>query len=1117
MMTTTFIILLFLIILQFSSIALASNNVQTTKTKFLRFESEPESVDTELNKKVHFKCNAKPRKSRIQWLINEEPVRIDERAIFTTSDSLIIQLPEKIDQNVGVYTFDELMKSEIQCRAEYKNQVLLSQPAKIVVAFLSDFPLNEADEIKVDVKEQQIALIPCKPPNSPPKVITNFLFKNKLIESNDEKYHLMPSGDLQIFNVTMEDSGQYRCIAHNPWLKMRKNSSSLVTLHVEKKFENLDTSIEQDRSVSDKLEFLKSPKQKYTAFRGTDQLIFECVASSILPVTMNWYRDDRHPLPSDRIKIIGGNLVISNVQATDQGIYNCEATNGHKTITATSELEVQQTPSIKTELDSNRQLHLGEHSEFECSVNGNPIPRIDWYLNGLKLNNLNSAQYDIEILIISEDTSKLIIKKVSEFHHGILQCFASNGVSSVYSVSKLEVIGNGSTISKPKTSTTLTTKNKTKKLINNDMAIPNKPKIIRLSSDSVIVHWKIPKQGRLPITFFKIQYRDLNQFNTTTDWITVEEDIAPNINSFAISSLQSDRFYKFRIMAVYKNQDSQDGRVSDKFFLAKKPTTPRPNTIPTIYEGKSDNSNSIEIYWDCRFELDEKVDGFIIHYRPTQSAESYHKITIDNNRTRAHTITHLAQSKQYDIRIQSFNMGGVSDFSKITTVRTLSALTPDGELEDELIDETPELPDNLNPTNFNENNSKEEDTIIKKNNNSIIELSNNDNKTTSTTTSTTFTTTTTTTTESTEQDNLKAADPLSTQSPLFYLIIGFIALILILLVCYTIIIAKRCSVRKKKKRSKQKNDNKFDLDDENFILKTDEDSLHRSFNEPIYSTNGKLSTNPHLTQKAIKNYNHNYATIGGSRETRSMFNKNNDVYDSSMNIRINKFCDDSISNSLLAINGSNHHHQIIKRGQDLSTNHNNRMSSNTTISYHNLTSRNSMNPFHNKNLLLPELPDTKQITSTLGRHNHRQNNTRFEDLYGKTGMQPFATINRSNSVARLNAGTLERKRKSSRNDLFSVLNIKEENELTTPTHIVDLQGSPNSNYRAVRFISNNSNGGTIMNSTLLNNNLVPNGNSSLNSSNLSYENTNSTARAYLTQQQQQPQHNGNITMMQSSC
>ena len=1194
-MLTLKILAFVVLVLRFSSLNAAATNLPT-KTRFLRFESEPESVYTELNKKVHLKCLAKPKKSRIQWLINEEPVRIDEKAIFTTPDSLIIQLPERTDQNVGLYSFDELVKSEIQCRAEYKNQVLLSQPAKIIVAFLNDFPYSE-DEVKVDIKERQIAVIPCKPPNSPPRVVTNFAFKNKLIESNDEKYYLMPSGNLQIFNVSMDDSGLYQCIAYNPWLKERKNSTNLVTLHVEKQFHNpYDVSLEHDKSVTEKLEFLSTPKQKYSVIRGTDLQIFECVASSILPVNVSWSREDGKPLPKNRFKIVGGNLILSGVQVTDQGSYNCEATNGHKTITATSELEVKQTPSIKTELES-KQIQIGEQTEFECSVNGNPISRIDWYLNGLKLTNLNSAQYDVRIESVGEDTSKLIIQKASEFHSGIVQCFASNDVSTVYSIGKLEV--NSLTDNSQSSLTPANAANKSNKRTksnrnrnksSSDMAVVNKPKIIRLSSDSVIVHWKIPKQSRLPIIFFKIQYRDPDQFNTTLDWTTVEDDIPPNINSFSITQLQSDRFYKFRIMAAYKNQDSKDGKVSDRFFLAKNPINPRPTTIPNIFESKSDNSNSIEIYWDCRFGLDEQVDGFIIHYRPTQSAEIYHKITIDNNRTRAHTITHLAQSKQYDIRIQSFNSGGVSDFSKITTVRTLSALTSDGEEDD--IDEPQETPDNnLNPPIDNNHSSKEDEqappnvshsnedankrmTVDQSPNQSaddhnkppavedkpkVQELPNN-----SISESTTNENNTKPTSEN-EQDNLKSIiDPLSTQSPLFYVIVSIIVLINLIILVYCYIIVKRWVNRKK--NNKQKSDNKFDdLDDENFILKPEEDSFTKMnvFNEPLYSNNGILSTNPHLTRKAIRSYNHNYATIGGKE--RNMFSNKNDVYDSSlMNVRVNKFCDDSIessiTNSLLAINKTGNN-QITKR--DLP---NHRMS--TTISHYNLTRpsadggnhtihhSNTMHHsnIHNKNLLLPELPETnlKAITSTLGRH--RPTTRNFEDLYGTTGIHSFATINRSNSVARLNGGTLERKRKS-RNDLFSVLNIKEENELG-PTQIVDLQGSPN--YRAVRFVNNNqsvvnnnmTNGGLnsningglhsnmsmmsngIMNSTLnvgtinggvinssglnnlanLNNlsNLTNNVNTSLNSSNMSsnlmnnsmnnYEN-NSPRPAYLAQQQ----------------
>lgn len=1091
-------LIIILILIKFSSFNLV--NAANSRTKFLRFESEPESAYAELNKKVNLKCSVEPEKgSRIQWLINGEPVRIDDREISTTVDSLIIQLPQRTDQNVGRYTFDELVNSEIQCRAEYRNQVLLSQPAKITVAFLNDFPYSE-DEIKVDVKEQQIAVIPCKPPNSPPRVVTSFAFKNKIIESNDEKYHLMPSGNLQIFNVSMEDSGLYQCIAYNPWLKEKKNSSNYVTLHIEKRFNNEDKLINQDKFVIEKLNFLSTPKQKYSVIRGTDVQIFECVASSILPVNISWYRENGKPLPKNRSKIVGGNLVINNVQTIDQGNYYCEATNGHKTITATSELEVKQSASIKNDLES-KQVQIGEQVEFECSYSGYPTPKLSWFLNGLKLTNSNSDYLDIKIDQINDERSRLVIKKANKQHNGIIQCFASNDLSTVYSVARLNVVkelNNNDNISpnrpnKPR-------RRKPNRNRQSDMAVPDKPKIIRLSFDSVIVHWKMPKKNRLPITFFKIQYKDLHQYNNKTDWITVEEDIPPNINSYSITNLQTDKFYKFRIMAVYKNQDSEDGKVSDRFFLAKNPIYKRPSSIPQKVQGKSDNSNSIQIYWEIEFLEDEQVEGFLIHYRPTQSAEIFNKITIDNNQTRKYLIENLAQSKQYDIKIQTFNLAGVSDFSKTETVRTLSALVgPEddsiGDISGEEVDEVPDPDQNSQDTKIQKEDEHHHDKVdsledtkdINKSSHPTehviepnmptnhespdnhIDLPKKDNNST---------------TQLTNEDILrlnKNVNPLSTESPLFYVIVAIIILInfIILVYCYSIV--KRWINRNKDNKSKS--DDKFDLDDENFILKPgEEDSMSRSFtkmnvfNDPLYSSSsngGILSTNPHLTRKAIKNYNHNYATIGHSK---NMFNKS-DVYDSSlMNVRVNKFCDDSIANSLLAINKAGNH-QINKR--DLP---NHRMS--TTISHHNLTRPNLANnhphstiygnhhTIHNNvpNKNLDFLPESNlKAINTLGRN--RPTTRNFEELYGTNTR--FATINRSNSIARLNNGTLERnkrKTRESRNDLFTVLNIREENE---PTTIVDLQQSPNLDFRtlkSVRYVNNLTNNinGNIMNGSALN-------------------------------------------------
>lgn len=45
------------------------------------------------------------------------------------------------------------------------------------------------------------------------------------------------------------------------------------------------------------------------------------------------------------------------------------------------------------------------------------------------------------------------------------------------------------------------------------MIPPSQPHVTRLSDESVMVRWSVEANNGLPIKFFKIQYRDLNQVN----------------------------------------------------------------------------------------------------------------------------------------------------------------------------------------------------------------------------------------------------------------------------------------------------------------------------------------------------------------------------------------------------------------------------------------------------------------------------------------------------------------------------------------------------------------------------------------------------------------------------
>lgn len=60
---------------------------------------------------------------------------------------------------------------------------------------------------------------------------------------------------------------------------------------------------------------------------------------------------------------------------------------------------------------------MGHYVSFNCSVSGNPKPKIQWYHNGRPI------RYG---LLIDYEEPKLIIHTLEEEHKGIYQCFAVN-------------------------------------------------------------------------------------------------------------------------------------------------------------------------------------------------------------------------------------------------------------------------------------------------------------------------------------------------------------------------------------------------------------------------------------------------------------------------------------------------------------------------------------------------------------------------------------------------------------------------------------------------------------------------------------------------------------------
>lgn len=213
------------------------------------------------------------------------------------------------------------------------------------------------------------------------------------------------------------------------------------------------------------------------------------------------------------------------------------------------------------------------------------------------------------------------------------------------------------------------------------MVPPTRPNVTRLSDDKVMVRWSVPPHDSLPILFFKVQYRLLGETPKPTkrsQWMTSNDDIPPNVYMYEVEGLKPSNFYRFRIAAVYSNNDNQLSNVSKNFWLfthgdldSKNSHLPAPNL--TSVEPISETS--VVLHWTLPEHNQIDVDGFYAYFRPASTAGEYSKATIDGMDKRSFQIDNLEPGTAYEFKLQSYTSSAASDFMAIITGKTLSKLT----------------------------------------------------------------------------------------------------------------------------------------------------------------------------------------------------------------------------------------------------------------------------------------------------------------------------------------------------------------------------------------------------------------------------------------------------------
>ncbi|XP_050550321.1 LOW QUALITY PROTEIN: interference hedgehog-like [Spodoptera frugiperda] len=622
----------------------------------MKFTKYPESVIAPLGDRVTFECEVnvpgerfvwrwKPDRDDVQWT---EVVDGDGKKIIPGLPGRSTKLEIEVMMNLETTWF--------QCVVWYGAVSLTSVPARLSVARL----INAGDRVTAEERVisaplHNTVILHCKEPASePPAVLTWWKEGSK----GKRKQLETPHGVLVIHNATSDDSGTYSCRA--------TNELSGEALDVAQK-----THLNVQREGSREVRFLES--EEYVGVIDDDVLTMPvkpngvlrlwCGAVSTPPPKISWSLEGEGELKTFANQHM---LMISPFTPANEGVYACSANGIRRSwkVLALQPPHWDGNVSVSTPNEGGK-AHVTCGNSF-----GQPPPEVYWVLNSELLKNEKG---------IKANNTDLYIEHVEKRHAGIVQCFACNALGCAYgagmlSVVPLQIPDQDYPVEVPKTRYSVQPpKRHNRKNPRKHKAVmipPSRPNVTRLNDESVMVSWSHDNQG-LPIRFFKVQYREVSN-SSNVQWNTANQDIPSYIHSYQIDGLTPGKYYKFRIAAVYSNQDNKSGKSSARFHLQRGGfKAPR---APVLARAVAMSPTTIQLEWTWSSGGEVEAEGFYVYYRAVSSAGAYEKVTAAGG-ARALTLTHLAPDTSYDIKLQAYTAQAASEFSAIKTAKTLRPAT----------------------------------------------------------------------------------------------------------------------------------------------------------------------------------------------------------------------------------------------------------------------------------------------------------------------------------------------------------------------------------------------------------------------------------------------------------
>ncbi|XP_023290163.1 Down syndrome cell adhesion molecule-like protein Dscam2 [Orussus abietinus] len=239
---------------------------------------------------------------------------------------------------------------------------------------------------------------------------------------SDGKYHMLPSGELMIINITRYDADMtYRCRTHHRLTQETVVSSNVGRIQL--------------TEIRDSMPPIINEKLIYKSVRVEDVVVLPCVAYAHPRPTNRWYykrnqREDPIEDLSGHFLIRDGSLIIQGVQETDSGSYMCTVSNmkGSETLeiklSVSAPLSVHIQPLIQT-------VDLGKPANLTCIASGFPQATLYWLKDGQPL------RTGARVRAVSRE--RVTLTSVEHEDRGMYQCFVRNENEMAEGVAELRL------------------------------------------------------------------------------------------------------------------------------------------------------------------------------------------------------------------------------------------------------------------------------------------------------------------------------------------------------------------------------------------------------------------------------------------------------------------------------------------------------------------------------------------------------------------------------------------------------------------------------------------------------------------------------------------------------